>query len=162
MRVCIYYRKLNKTVIKYRFPLPLINDILDQLKRAEDFTTLDLKIVLFRVYVDPRSTKNAAFIMHDSQFEFLKVPFRLCSTQPTFSRYLACIFRELQVEGALILYMDDIIIASKTETKYLLKLRGVLETASNYVLKINFKKCQLLQGKIGTHNQAQYHRTLSH
>ncbi|GBN95131.1 Transposon Tf2-6 polyprotein [Araneus ventricosus] len=94
-RVCIDYRKLNKVVVKDRFPLPLIEDILDRLQGSRVFSTIDLKNAFFHVDVNKDSRKYTSFVTHEGQYQFLKVPFGLCNSPAVFQRYINTIFRPL-------------------------------------------------------------------
>lgn len=147
-RVCVDYRQLNRKLIKDRFPLPLIEDVLDQLQDAKVFTTLDLKNGFFHVPVEESSRKYTSFIVPDGQFEFLKVPFGLSTSPSVFQRYVNCIFRDLIRKGVVILYMDDLVIPSKDEFEGVEKLKMVLEVASEYGLEIKTKKCQFLKRSV--------------
>ncbi|GFT61147.1 retrovirus-related Pol polyprotein from transposon 297 [Trichonephila clavipes] len=148
MRLCIDYRKLNKKIVKDRYPLPIIEDVLDKLGNGKIFTTLDLKNVFFHVDVDEASRKYTAFVTKTGQYEFLKVPFGLSISSNYFQRYINYVFRELLRDGTLIIYVDDIIIPATDEKEACKKLARVLETASRYGIELNLKKCQFLQGKI--------------
>ena len=147
-RLCVDYRQLNRKLIKDRFPLPLIEDVLDQLQDAQVFTTLDLKNGFFHVPVEESSRKYTSFIVPDGQYEFLKVPFGLSTSPSVFQRYVNNIFRDLMRKGVVILYMDDLIIPSKDEVEGLEKLKMVLQQASDYGLEIKIKKCQFLKRSV--------------
>ncbi|GBO30038.1 Transposon Ty3-G Gag-Pol polyprotein [Araneus ventricosus] len=91
-RVCIDYRKLNKVVVKDRFPLPLIEDILDRLQGSRVFSTIDLKNAFFHVDVNKDSRKYTSFVTHEGQYQFLQIPFLLCNSPAVFQRYINTIF----------------------------------------------------------------------
>ncbi|GFX42106.1 retrovirus-related Pol polyprotein from transposon 297 [Trichonephila clavipes] len=148
MRLCIDYRKLNKKIVKDRYPLPIIEEVLDKLGNGKIFTTLDLKNAFFHVDVDEASRKYTAFVTETGQYEFLKVPFGLSISSNYFQRYINYVFRELLRDGTLIIYLDYIIIPATDEKEACKKLARVLETASRYGIELNLKKCQFLQGKI--------------
>ncbi|GFW51387.1 retrovirus-related Pol polyprotein from transposon 412 [Trichonephila clavipes] len=74
-RMCIDYRKLNQKLVKDKFPLPIIEDVLDTLQEAKVYSTLDLRNGFFHVDVDEDCKKYTSFIVPDGQFEFNKVPF---------------------------------------------------------------------------------------
>ncbi|GFV99858.1 retrovirus-related Pol polyprotein from transposon 297 [Trichonephila clavipes] len=148
MRLCIDYRKLNRKIVKDRYPLPIIEEVLDKLGNGKIFTTLDLKNAFFHVDVDEASRKYTAFVTETGQYEFLKVPFGLSISSNYFQRYINYVFRELLRDGTLIIYLDDIIIPATDEKEACKKLARVLETASRYGIELNLKKCQFLQGKI--------------
>lgn len=147
-RLCIDYRKLNRKMIKDKFPLPLIEEVIDKLENSRVFTSLDLKNGFFHVPMDPKSTKYTSFVTHEGQYEFLRVPFGLSNSPSVFQRYIYSVFRNLIRSNTLIVYMDDLVIPSNDEIEGLQKLRLVLETAADYGLELNLKKCQFLQRKI--------------
>ncbi|GFX69515.1 hypothetical protein TNCV_1768861 [Trichonephila clavipes] len=147
-RLFVDYRQLNHKRVKDRFPLPLIDDVLDRLQRVKVYTTLDLKNGFFHVDVNEDCRKFTSFTVPDGQFEFNKVPFGLSTSPSVFQRNICSIFWNLMNEGLIIIYMDDLIIPSVDEEEGLRKLRAVLEVASKYGLEIQFKKCQFLKRKI--------------
>ncbi|GFX53705.1 transposon Tf2-9 polyprotein [Trichonephila clavipes] len=148
IRLCVDYRKLNRKLVKDRFPLPLIEDVLDKLQGAKVYTTLDLKNGFFHVDVIENCKHLTSFVVPDGQFEFNKVPFGLSTSPSVFQRYVYSIFRELMRKGVVIIYMDDLIISAKDEKEGLEKLKEVLEVASKYGLEMKFKKCQFLRRKV--------------
>ncbi|GFW09181.1 retrovirus-related Pol polyprotein from transposon 17.6 [Trichonephila clavipes] len=125
-RMCIDYRKLNQKLVKDKFPLPIIEDVLDTLQEA----------------------KYTSFIVPDGQFEFNKVPFGLSTSPGVFQRYVSSIFRDLTRKGIVISYLDDLVIPAKNEQEGLEKLKIIFEVAKKYGLEIRFKKCQFLKKKI--------------
>lgn len=147
-RMCIDYRKLNKKVIKDRFPLPLIDDILDKLHSATTFSTIDLKNGFFHVPIEEQSRKYTSFVTHHGQFEFCRVPFGLCNSPSVFQRFIYKIFRPLMNQDIAIPYMDDIIIPSKDEKEGMERLKVVLDVASRFGLQPKFKKCQFLKQNV--------------
>lgn len=147
-RLCVDYRRLNSKTFKQRFPLPVIDDVIDQLHSASVFTTLDLKNAFLHVDVDEQSQKYTSFVTHTGQYEFLKMPYGLSNSPLVFQRYIYNIFRDLINDNTLIIYMDDIIIPSIDEKEGLAKLERVLTTASEYGLELNIKKCHFLQREI--------------
>ncbi|GFS74276.1 transposon Tf2-11 polyprotein [Trichonephila clavipes] len=140
MRFYIDYRKLNKKIGKDRYPLPIIEEVLDKLGHGKIFTTLDLKNAFFHVDVDEVSRKYTAFVTETGQYEFLKVPFGLSISSNYFQRYINYMFKELLRDGTLIIYLDGIIIPATDEKEAYKKLARVLETASRYGIELNLKK----------------------
>ncbi|XP_074026441.1 uncharacterized protein [Leptinotarsa decemlineata] len=147
-RICCDYRLLNKHVIKDRFPLPLIEDVLDKLQGASVYSTIDLRNGFFHVSVEPNSVKYTSFVTPTGQFEFLKCPFGFCNSPAVFQRFISYIFRPLTSKDIAIYYMDDIIITSRDEEQGVERLRLVLEIAKNYGLDIKKKKCQFLKRRV--------------
>ncbi|GFV08043.1 retrovirus-related Pol polyprotein from transposon 17.6 [Trichonephila clavipes] len=147
-RMCIDYRKLNQKLVKDKFPLPIIENVLDTLQEAKVYSTLDLRNGFFHVDVDEDCRKYTSFIVPDGQFEFNKVPFGLSTSLGVFQRYVSSIFRDLTRKGIVISYLDDLVIPAKNEQEGLGKLKIIFEVAKKYGLEIKFKKCQFLKKKI--------------
>ncbi|GFT25069.1 retrovirus-related Pol polyprotein from transposon 17.6 [Trichonephila clavipes] len=147
-RMCIDYRKLNQKLVKDKFPLPIIEDVLDTFQEVKVYSTLDLRNGFFHVDVDEDCRKYTFFIVPDGQFEFNKVPFGLSTSPGVFQRYVLSIFRDLTRKGIVISYLDDLVIPAKNEQEGLEKLKIIFEVAKKYGLEIKFKKCQFLKKKI--------------
>lgn len=101
-RLCVDYRRLNKEIVKDKYPLPLIEEQIDKLAEARVFSTIDLRNGFFHVDVEERSRKYTAFVTQRGQYQFLKVPFGLCNSPPVFQRFINHIFRPLINEGILL------------------------------------------------------------
>ncbi|GFT78144.1 transposon Tf2-11 polyprotein [Trichonephila clavipes] len=114
-RMCLDYRKLNQKLVKDKFPLPLIEDVLDTLQEAKIYSTLDLPNGFFHVDVDEDCRKYTSFIVPDGQFEFNQVPFGLSTSPGVFQRYVSSIFKDLTRKGIVISYFDDLVIPAKNE-----------------------------------------------
>ncbi|GFS69616.1 retrovirus-related Pol polyprotein from transposon 412 [Trichonephila clavipes] len=138
-------RKLNQKLVKDKFPLPIIEDVLDTLQEAKVYSTLDLRNGFFHVDVDEDCRKYTSFIVPDGQFEFNKVPFGLSTSPGVFQRYVSSIFRDLTRKRIVISYLDDLVIPVKNEQEGLEKLKIIFEVAKKYGLEIKFKKCQFLK-----------------
>ncbi|GFV01112.1 hypothetical protein TNCV_1010331 [Trichonephila clavipes] len=130
-RTCIDYRKLNQKLVKDKFPLPLIEDVLDTLKEVKVYSTLDLRNGFFHVDVDEDCRKYTSFIVPDGQFEFSKYPFGLSTSPGVFQHYVSSIFRDLTRKGIVIIYFDDLVIPAKNEQEGLEKLKIIFEVAKN-------------------------------
>lgn len=99
-RICVDFRKLNEKVVKIRYPLPLIEDqIIHFLQGAKIYSTLDLTNGGFHVSVAEESCKYTAFLVPNGQYEFLRMPFGLC-TSPAYShKYITAVFKDLVAAG---------------------------------------------------------------
>ncbi|GFU14627.1 retrovirus-related Pol polyprotein from transposon 297 [Trichonephila clavipes] len=140
--------KIESKLVKDKFPLPIIEDVLDTLQEAKVYSTLDLRNCFFHVNVDEDCRKYTSFIVPGGQFEFNKVPFGLSTSPGVFQRYVSSIFRDLTRKGIVISYLDDLVIPAKNEQEGLEKLKIIFEVAKKYGLEIKFKKCQLLKKRI--------------
>lgn len=147
-RLCVDYRRLNKKMIKDRFPLPLIEDQIDRLKHGVLFTSLDLKNGFMHVNVNKESQRYTSFVTPQGQFEFCKMPFGLCTAPSVFQRFVNDVFRDIIQEGTALAYLDDLIIPAKTEEEAFVKLRKVLNRAEEYGLQFNWTKCHFMKREI--------------
>jgi len=102
----------------------------------------------FHVSVNKDSQKYTAFVTHDGQYQFRKVPFGLCNSPAVFQRYINEIFSDLTRKGIALSYIDDLIIPAENEEEAIKRLKIVLKGAEEYGLEINKKKCQLLEQRI--------------
>ena len=84
LRFCVYYRAINAVTIKDSFPLPLIQDIFDQLQGAKVFTTLDMQGVYWQSPVAATDIPKRAFVCHKGLFKFVRMPFGLCNAPGIF------------------------------------------------------------------------------
>ncbi|XP_071635047.1 uncharacterized protein [Temnothorax longispinosus] len=147
-RLCVDYRRLNRKIVRDRYPLPLVEDQLDRLARAKVFCTLDLKDGFFHVPIDEPSIHYTSFVTPDGQFEFLMVPFGLSNSPAVFQRHIKAVFQELITKGTVLTYLDGLIIPAEGEQDGLQKLEEVLNMARNYGLRINWSKCSLMTTRV--------------
>jgi len=141
-KICVDYRKLNEKIMKNRYPLPLIEDQLNLLQGAKIYSTLDLKNGFFHISVKEANRKYTAFVILNGHYEFLRMPFDLCTSLPYFQKYVNAVFRDLTAERVVAVYMDDLIVSSIDMQEGLSRLK--LNTAAKYGLSFNWKKFQLL------------------
>ncbi|GFX33597.1 retrovirus-related Pol polyprotein from transposon 297 [Trichonephila clavipes] len=135
-RMCIDYRKLNQKPVKDKFPLPIIEDVLDTLQEAKVYSTLYLRNGFFHVDVDEDCRKYTSFIVPDGQFEFNKVPFGLSTSPGVFQRYVSSIFRDLTRKGIVISYLDDLVIPAKNEQEGHIVESGTIKPSPTKTLAV--------------------------
>jgi len=148
LRLCVDYRELNKITIKDNFPAPLIDDHLDRLKGKRIFSCLDLQNGFHHIRVAESSIKYTAFITPMGQFEYLRMTFGLTNAPRVFQRYIHNIFKPMIIEGKVLIYMDDILIATERMDEHLTILREVFEIAQRHRLKFRLDKCSFLYDRI--------------
>lgn len=144
-RLCVDFRDLNKIVQKDRFPVPLMEEVIEALEGASIFTTLDLENAFFHVPIEESSKKYTAFVTRDGIYEFNRAPFGFCNSPAMFLRFVNHIFRNLIRENVMQMYMDDVIVPSKNEEEGIEKLKKVLSLAEQYGLHIKWQKCKFLK-----------------
>lgn len=140
-RLCVDYRELNKITIKDNFPTPLIDDQLDRLKNKKIFTSLDLKNGFHHVRMNEKSVQYTSFVTPLGQYEYLKMPFGLTNSPRVFNRFIQLIFRELISRGELLVYLDDLLIATETFPQHITILKEVFVLAAKYGLQFRLDKC---------------------
>ncbi|KAL5536236.1 hypothetical protein ACEPAF_57 [Sanghuangporus sanghuang] len=106
------YRKLNKGTVKNKYPLPLINELIDKVKDARYITKLDVHWGYYNIRIREGDEWKAAFRTNLGLFEPTVMFFGLCNAPATFQGFMNDIFRELIHEGIVIIYLDDILIFS--------------------------------------------------
>lgn len=144
LRFCIDYRKLNNNTVKDSYPLPRIDDILDQLSGNSWFSTLDLKSGYWQLKIRPSDKEKTAFSFGKGLWQFTVMPFGLCNAPATFQRLMEKILHGIISKKCLV-YLDDIIIFGKDFNQMFENLEEIFLRLREANLKINPKKCLLLQ-----------------
>ena len=141
IRVCIDYRNLNKVTIKNRYPLPLIPELTDRLVGASIFTKLDVRQAYHRIRMVPGHEFKTAFKTRYSLFEYLVMPFGLTNTPAQFQAHMQSIFGDL-LDISVVIYLDDILIFSKTIEEHRQVVREVLLRLKRNGLFLKASKCE--------------------
>ena len=142
LRLCQDYRKLNSHSIKDKTPLPLISEVLDQLKDAKFFNKLDIIWGYNNVRIKEGDEWKAAFLTNRGLFEPMVMFFGMSNSPATFSRMMATIFREMIQEGTLVNYMDDFAIPGSTQKELEQRTIRFLEIADKHNLYFKRSKCE--------------------
>jgi hypothetical protein len=146
-RACVDYRKLNYLTVKDSFPLPRIDDAYQFLQGARIFSSIDLKSGFWQIKLTERSIPKTAFATRNGEYEFLVMPFGLCNVPATFQHMMNSILKECLGKYALV-YMDDIIVFSKTKEEHAAHIKRVFELLKEYDLVVSEKKCKWGQEKL--------------
>lgn len=139
-RLVIDFRRLNKKVKDYKYPMPRVDDTLNQLNGAKFFTTLDLKNCFWQLPLDERDKHYTAFATGKSLYEWNCVPFGLKTAAAICQKAMYEAVRGLLYEYVLV-YLDDWIIRDQTFTGHLIALRKVFERLREINLKLKPEKC---------------------
>ncbi len=144
-RFCVDYRKLNDVTQKDVYPLPRTEEVLDELGKAQWFSKLDLKSGYWQIVVDPADRQKTAFITRDGLFEFIVMPFGLTAAPATFQRLMDTVLKGVLWKNVLV-YLDDIIIYSKSWRDHVQALDDVFRRLRAANLKASASKC--LRGRL--------------
>ncbi|GBG78046.1 hypothetical protein CBR_g25982 [Chara braunii] len=140
LRMCIDYRGLNVVTVKNVEPLPRIDDLLDRVQGAKYFSKIDLKFGYHQIEVHPDDHYKTAFRTRYGHYEFTVMPFGLTNAPTTFQRDMNDLFKSW-LDRFVVVYLDDILVFSKTLHEHQGHLRQVLEKLREANFKINAKKC---------------------
>ncbi len=143
-RICIDYRKLNEKCLHQRFPLPVIEEILDKLSHCSYFSSLDLTSGYWQIKVAEPDIEKTAFSTPTNHYEFLRLPFGLRNAPYTFQRGM----NQALLGIDAIAYLDDVIIFASSLEEHSTKLREVFDKFRRHNLKLQPAKCEFLRKEI--------------
>ncbi|KAL3749910.1 hypothetical protein ACJRO7_010955 [Eucalyptus globulus] len=140
MRLCIDYRELNKVTVKNKYPLPRIEDLFDQLQGAQVFSKIDLRSGYHQLKIKIDDVPKTAFRTRYGHYEFLVMPFGLTNAPAAFMDLMNRVFREY-LDKFIVVFIDDILVYSKSLEEHKQHLRFVLQTLHEKKLYAKFSKC---------------------
>jgi len=123
----------------------LIEDLIDTLTNKEIFTLLDLKSAFHQIEVHEDSVKYTSFVTPMGQFEYIKMPFGLRNAPATFQRFVNRVFDDMIRAGKVAIYLDDIMIASKSVEEHLITLTEVFQRLIRNKLELRIDKCRFME-----------------
>jgi hypothetical protein len=141
MRMCVDYRALNEVTIKNKYPLPRIDDLFDQLKGAKYFSKIDLRSGYFQLKIRESDIPKTAFVTRYGQFEFTVMSFGLTNAPAYFMNLMNKVFMD-ELDKFVVVFIDDILIYSKSVQEHEQHLRVVLEKLRIHKLYAKFSKCE--------------------
>ncbi|KAK1663442.1 hypothetical protein QYE76_051601 [Lolium multiflorum] len=140
-RLVVDYRPLNAVTIKNKYPLPRINDLFDQLSGATVFSKMDLRSGYHQIKIRTEDIPKTAFMTRYGLYEYTVMSFGLTNAPATFMRLMNSVFMEY-LDKFVIIYIDDILVYSKTEEEHTEHLRLVLTKLREHRLYAKFSKCE--------------------
>jgi len=141
LRMCIDYRSLNEVTIKNKYPLPRIDDLFDQLQGAKYFSKIDLRSGYYQLKIKPSDVPKTAFVTRYGQYEFTVMPFGLTNAPAYFMNLMNKVFMD-ELDKFVVVFIDDILIYSKSAEEHEQHLRIVLEKFRAHELYAKFSKCE--------------------
>ena len=149
--LCVDYRGLNAVTKADTFPLPRIDDLLDQLDKARYFSTLDLASGFWQIRMEPRSQEKTAFVTPQGLFEFRVMPFGLTNAPGVFQRLMQQVLAGLNPDDGnefVTAYIDDILVLSSTLEEHLEHLQRVVDRLLEVNLKLKPSKCKFVREEV--------------
>jgi hypothetical protein len=147
MRICVDYRSLNEVTIKNKYPLPRIDDLFDQLKGAKYFSKIDLRSGYHQLKIKNNDVPKTAFVTRYGQYEFTVMSFGLTNAPAYFMNLMNKVFME-ELDMFVVVFIDDILIYSKSAEEHGQHLRVVLEKLRRHQLYAKFSKCEFWLEKV--------------
>lgn len=147
LRLCVDYRKLNSKTIKDAYPLPRVEESFDTLCGSRYFSTMDLTSGYNQVAVEENDKHKTAFTTPFGLYEFNTMPFGLCNAPATFQRLMQHCFRD-EVFQILLVFLDDIIVFSRTVEEQIQRLEVVFQKLRQHGLKLKPSKCDFFKEEV--------------
>ncbi|GJP66737.1 hypothetical protein CLOP_g23646 [Closterium sp. NIES-67] len=144
LRMCTDYRALNRVTIKSRYPIPRTDELIDNLRGARYFSKLDLRGGYHQIRVFADDCHKTAFRTRYGSYEYTVMPFGLTNASSTFQLTMNGVFRDL-LDKCVIIYLDDILIYSKTREQHLKDLEVFFQRLQRHRLITKGSKCEFLK-----------------
>ena len=135
------YRQLNRVTIENRYPLPRIDDLLDQLRGARVYSKIDLLIGYHKLRVRDTDIPKTTFRTRYGHFEFTVMPFGLTNAPAAFMDLMHRVFQPY-LDQFVVVFVDNILIYSQSEWEHEYHLRTVLQLLRDHQLYAKFSKCE--------------------
>ena len=147
MRMCIDYRALNNISVKNKYPLPRVDELFDRLQGAKYFSKIDLRSGYHQIRIDPEDVSKTAFRTRYGHYEFLVLPFGLTNAPATFMHLMHQTFRD-HLDDFVIVFLDDILIYSKTLEEHQKHVSIIMEILRREKLYAKESKCELFKTEV--------------
>jgi hypothetical protein len=141
LRFCVDYRKLNAVTKKDRYPLPLVDELMQRLGKAKVFTKLDIRQGFHRIRMSPEAEDLTTFRTRYGTFKYKVMPFGLTNGPATFQRFVNEVFMDY-LDNFMTAFVDDILIYSDNEIEHQEHVKKVLERLRAAGLQASIKKCE--------------------
>ncbi|XP_051173560.1 uncharacterized protein LOC127289595 [Leptopilina boulardi] len=146
-RIVIDYRKLNEKTILDKYPLPCIDEIIQQLGNSKFFSCFDLASGFHQIGMNPKDKEKTAFSTNEGHYEYNRMPFGLKNAPPTFQRMINNGLKGLIGNGCFA-YIDDIIVYGRTLEEHNKNLKNLFIRLRQVGLKLQPDKCEYLRPEL--------------
>jgi hypothetical protein len=147
LRLCVDYRPLNIVTIKNKYPLPRINILFDQLASARVFSKVDLRLGYHQIKIRPKDVPKTTFSTRYGLYEYLVMSFGLTNAPAHFMYLMNSVFMP-ELDKFVVVFIDDIMIYSKSEEEHVQHLRVILQRLRDHQLYAKFSKCAFWLKKV--------------
>ena len=147
MRMCSDYRGLNSLTRRDAYPLPRIDELLDRLTGAKVFTKLDLRSDFWQIPIAPEDIHKTAFKTRYGQFEYTVMPFGLTNAPTTFQALMNRVIQPY-IDEFVVVYLDDILIYSRSHQEHGGHVRLVLDNLRKAKLYAKRSKCLFFKDEV--------------
>lgn len=147
LRLVIDYRPLNRITIKDDYPIPKIHDLINRLGKAKWFTKFDLQKGYYQVEIAEADQWKSAFRTRYGTYQFKVMPFGLSGAPSTFQRLMQSIFIK-ELDEFVVVYLDDVLVYSKTREEHLRHLELVLKRVQEHKLFLQLPKCEIVTQRV--------------
>ena len=146
-RMCVDYRGLNQITVPDKYPIPNVDELLDELHGAAHFSKIDLRFGYHQIRVQPEDIHKTAFRTHSGHYEFIVMPFGLSNAPSTFQSAMNDLFRPY-LRKFILVFFDDILVYSKDTQQHQIHLQLTLQLLHNHQFYAKASKCMFGQSQI--------------
>src|SRR5579859_7643324 len=141
LRLCVDYRPLNAVTVKNKYPLPRIDTLFDQLAGAKVFSKIDLRFSYHQIKIRPSDIPETAFSTRYGLYEYLVMSFGLTNAPAYFMYLMNSVFMP-ELDKFVVVFIDDILVYSRSEVEHAEHLRVFLQRLRDHKLYAKFSKCE--------------------